>query len=326
MLNECYVLASSMLRDAVHRFSVISRTVGLVLHEIFIDELGFLEKLGSIAKIHNKVVFLALPLGFRTLFYMILLLIVKPRKLVIIVSPLGRFVENKVVARITRYFFNLFLTPYRLLRIDVMLIYPTPFEKNLLPPIAKGIEWVFIPIIEPYKFSKEMLVSSTDYSSIAVFTSDSRDLVKILEFYKLTEQLWSGFKILIVSDQGSLGFCLHLPSVICIETDGYEELLSRINIIALITPTITSNNILYMCANNFKLVLADYRVGLSYYMRSNGYVNIVVMEDWDPEKFFDAVATLVNQIDSIKKSILTLRPLEIRYDYGLNYLKYFITH
>lgn len=319
------MLTSHTFKNAVNRFIVISRTIGLAINEVFIDELGFLKRMKSIAMLHGEAVFLMLPLGFRTLFFTILLLLVKPRKIIVLVTPMSRIVEENIVAKALRRVFNLVLSIYRFIGVDVLLVYPTPFEKRILPPIPKGIEWVFIPIIDSLAYSREMLILPKDYDGIAVFTNNVYDFVRINEFHKLMKQVWFGFKILVVSDQGSLGFCLNSPNVSCVETDSFEEIISRFNLIALMTPTISSNNILYMSVINSRIVLTDHRIGLSYYMRDYGYSNVVIMHGWDPEKILDTVVSVINQADHIKKSILTLRPLEIRYDYGLGYLKYFVT-
>lgn len=325
LLSRCYALASYTLKNAIYRFIVISRTVGLAFNEAVIDKLSFFDKLRIVSSLHGEVVFLFLPIGFRTLVYTMLLLLVKPRKLILLVSPLSKYVEKSITAEVLRRIFNLLFSIYRLIGIDVLLIYPTPFEKKLLPPLPKGIEWVFIPIMDSSTYSREMLIPPRDYDGIAIFTNDVGDLVKINEFHKLMKQVWGGFKILIISDQGSLSLCLPLPSVSCIETDSYDEIISKFNLIAFMTPTIATNNILYMSVINSRIVLADHRIGLSYYMRSYGYLNVIIMDKWEPEKMFDTVVSVINQADSIKKSILALRPLEIKYDYGLGYLKYFIT-
>lgn len=320
----CTLVSSSKLEFSNSRLNVLFRPLGMVFDPIYVDKEGFWGSLKKLVKVKDGVVFLNLPLGLRLPFLISLIFLFKPRKMIIFIPPHYRYEVYDFRFVLSIIAVRLLLNLFTLFKRGVLIVYPTIFEKKALYNAFRGLNSVYLPI---YWSSGRF---TTDFSSISGVLSilfilnDWGDLVLAENIYSVLRKTFGNVKLVLMDPTHRLQLCLSSPGLICVHSEDYREFISDVDVVILKHTGDSANQILFDAIYDTKVILVDYKIGLSYYLKSSGFINLIVVDKWDPDKVMSNILLAVNMFDTIKKSLLNIKSIDLNPDFGLSYIMNFI--
>lgn len=320
----CTLLSSSKLEFSNSRLNVLFRPLGVIFEPIYVDQEGLRGFLKKLVKVKDGVVFVNLPLGLKLPLFILLILLFKPRKVVLFIPPHYSYEVHDLRLIVSIVVIRILITLFKLIKSRVLVVYPTIFEKKVFHRLSFGLSSVFLPIYSSTGRSVTSVPSVSGGLTILFLPNNQLDLVLAVDIYSVLRKTFGNVKLVLMDPTHQLNICVSSPGLICISSDNYRELVNNVDIVILKYTGDYANQILFDISHDTKIILVDHKVGLSYYLRDSGFINIVIVDKWDPDRVLSNILLTINTFDAIKKNLLSIKTVELNPDFGLSYVMNFI--
>jgi len=275
-------------------------------------------------RINNSTLIICHPLNPSFLPKILVMLIAKPRKLILIIPPSPQHKRNSIVEGLTLYLLRALLT-FMKLRNRILYVFTTPYERLFATPLVEGFQYVYYPAYPSIRQVSGDVVPETNIV-IAFFPSKKESIKEIGKALSMFKEL--GFKQLVVVSPltrvSESSPCWHVKSshTICVITDDHDDIIAYSTLVVVDESTPESNSIVYKAVLSSKLVIASSEHGLALYYRDKWLTFL-----YDKFRGEDLVAMLVNilnDLDKFKKLRLSPRMPSLKRDLGRVFLVRFL--
>ncbi len=237
------------------------------------------------------------PVSFRLFLWLnIVLFLIRPRRLVLLIPPSERhvggfrlFLYSVLISMLTLFI--------RISGIRVLLVYTTPYEKQILEGLLYGESNIFYPVYS-FKPSRKPLRFLREFPPIIFIYALNEYQAKWLNgTIVFLEEL--GVKPLII-----LGFeevprrCISHPLVACIYMDEYDRIIGEVTLVLALHVSPESSMIVVKAVSHGKPVIIRRVMGIGRVFEETG---LIVYEDSiSPENIATAILNVINNLDRFR--------------------------
>ncbi len=282
----------------------------------------YIDVLAELRKGNYRGIVLCSPVFSRLIFWLILLLILPYRRVVILIPPSLK--HKRRLLTITYSMITSFLMLiHRIKGVSFLVIYTTPYEKQLFEQIIYGNAEAYYPA---YTFKRRFRPPSfirVNPPLLFIYGLNEYAVKWIPGMIVFLEEL--GVKpLLVIGLEEPIGKCLQLPIGMCVHSSDYEWIIREATIVIVLHPSPWSNLILSKAISHGRPVLADPSVGMGHVYRDTG---LVVFEDYaNPETIATKILKILNEIDKYKQIGLRVEVIPPKPSYFIEVFEDFLKY
>jgi len=275
-------------------------------------------------RINDSTLIVCHPLNLSFLPKILVMLIAKPRKLILIIPPSPQHRRNSIVKGLTLYLLRALLT-FMKLRDRILYVFTTPYERLFATPLVEEFQYVYYPAYPSIRQVSGDFVPESNIV-IAFFPSKKESIKEISKALSMFKEL--GLKQLVVvsplTQMTDSSPCRHVKSshTICVITDEHDDIIAYSTLVVVDEPTPESNNIVYKAVLNNKLVVASPEHGLALYYQDKWL--IFLYDKFRGEDLVTMLVNILNDLDKFKKLRLTPSVPSLKRDSGRVFLVKFL--
>lgn len=274
------------------------------------------------SRIHNNNLIICYPITLKSLLVLLLILFIRPRKLIYVVPPSSKHILNNIFFRIRKYLVKTIFTLISIAGVKQLLVFTTPYERILLENIVKRSVFIYYPTysIDKHVYSE---VISYEKTTILFFIEKLNDLFLINETISVLEELGLKPLVLICLLNKNIVNCINDYRVVCIHSYEFDELIKYSTIIVAKTPSPVSNSIILKSIFYGKPVITTFEHGLAIYYSDTSF--IYIQRSWTSESLASNILNILSDIDYLKKKSLSISLSSLNNRYGKYVILKFLT-